>query len=176
MKLEIPPDMVVNVGIKQSQKEKIMDIIAKIGIYKSINEFVQAAVSNLISIEYKNIETPKKRNEFETIFEQINKVNLNLVSDELLGYHKLTNEIVHFIEMIKQTLIRFDYEYSLHSSDKIRLLLDARQLKEHLDNFISYLVDRNQAANLKIPERYIEELKILRAEFVNYVTAQEVKG
>ncbi|MBI2660531.1 hypothetical protein HYX07_05190 [Candidatus Woesearchaeota archaeon] len=169
-------NMIVNVGIKQSQKEKIYELISKSDKYKSINEFVQEAVSNWITIEYKNKELPKKRSEHKTIFEQINKVNLKLISEELLGYHKLTSEIVHFIDIIKQSLHRFEYEYYSHSDDKIILLLNARQVKEHLDNFIAYLVDRNQAVNLKIPERYIEELKMLRDQFVHNIIAQEVKG
>lgn len=54
-------------------------------------------------------------------------------------------------------------------------LLNARQVKEHLDNYIVYLVDRNQSARLGISENYLNELKKLRDEFVNLI-AQEVKG
>ena len=176
MKLEIPPDMVVNVGIKHSQKEKIVELITNIDRYKSINEFVQEAVQNAILVEAKKLETSTQRNhKFIIIFNRIKEINLKLLSDELLGHHKLTTSIIHRIQMVQQTLPRFESVYQYNPDDRMQIFLEARQLKENLDDHINHLVQGNQSGNLKISEYLISELRSLRDEFISLI-AQEVKG
>ena len=176
---EIPPttDPIVNVGIKQSQKENISDLISKSDKYKSINEFVQEAVSKLINSHYQE-GLSQENNTQKNIMESIKKVNADLLKNELLGNHKLTLEIVRFILDVQEALIDYQIKYLEHKNEKdsIILLLTARRAKNVLDQYIGSLEDRNKTLNLGIPDYKIYELKNLKNQFVDCITAQEVKG
>jgi len=166
-------DPIVNVGIKQSQKEKITELIAKIERYKSINEFVQEAVSNLIVQEQKN-ETPSKIDSKEQVLEDIKNINIELLKEELLGNHKLSEGIVKSITEIKSALYEYERNLRWFSSDKLKSLLLARNFKILLDSYIARIEETNKSLKLGISENILIRLKNARNQFIYYITAQEV--
>ena len=78
--MEEKQDPIVNVGIKQTQKEKVSELISKNYAYKSINEFVQNATSKLLDAETKK--TATNSSSMESVLGELQEFNITLLKEE----------------------------------------------------------------------------------------------
>lgn len=159
--------MVVNVGIRDDQKEKINWIIsAKRESYNSVNEFVQKGVDLLFEKEKSKIETGE--DEVEKIFNQIDKFLGRILEDELEDRITITNRIAESIEEVLKTVgtfsTRFGYE------NKTSSLINAIKLKDLLNKVKENIILSNKEFPQRpIPQGYIKEIESLKKGFINAI-------
>jgi len=166
--MEEKQDPIVNVGIKQTQKEKVSELISKNYAYKSINEFVQNATSKLLDAETKK--TATNSSSMESVLGELQEFNITLLKEDFLDLNRLNDHVIAFIKRIKNCI----EPYRSYDEPLTKLLL-FRNLKDILNQYFSYLENRNEPENLGISKYKLAELKSLIEKFINLST-QEVKG
>lgn len=160
-------DRIENVGIKGSQKQEIEDVLRKNNKYKSINEFVQIAVINLLNLETN--ESKSNKQNVADVLKKISSFYEKLLEEEFSEKIKLTDGLINIIQRI-QLEIR-QYNHQLFSS-RTSKLLTSRSLKNHFDNFIQELEHDNKEYKLNISKESINELQSLRKDFINTVISK----
>lgn len=164
---------IINVGIKIEQKDEISDIIKeKRGKYKSINEFVQESVKQLI-LKEKSKRPLEKQEELDEILIKIEKFIEDILEDELDDKISITEEIA---EEIKKTLNKIKgFGISFKWEDKTQQLISAIELKDCLNSIQKEILKSNKKfPKSAIPQRYIDIIDKLKNEFINLV--KSIKG
>jgi len=160
-------DKIENVGIKESQKQEIEDLIRKTDKYKSINEVVQTAVIKLLNSEKQETKTTTKN--VSEVLKKISSFCERLLEEEFSEKIKLTNELIRIIETIQYEIRSYNRQLFSTRTDK---LLISRSLKKYFDDFIQRLENDNKEFKLNISKERINELNSLRQEFIDTVISK----
>jgi Arc/MetJ-type ribon-helix-helix transcriptional regulator len=158
--------MVVNVGIKEEQKEKINSLIQQNKEkYPSINDFVQKGVELLINKEVERMETG-----LEGVEKSIDEIDVflgKMLEGELEDKITITNEIAEDINEALNDLKIF--KAKLGYENKSRVLILAIGIKDILNELDIDLKREFKDPKSKIPQEYITNLKKLKEDFISSV-------
>jgi hypothetical protein len=149
--------MVINVGIKERQGEKISEILIKDPKkYGSKNDFVQRAVEELISKELneKNTEQP--------IFDALKKIEDfmdNILEEELEDKIIINEAMVGTMTLVSKRINELESNIYF-SSDRRKILLSAISLKDRLNSLGNELEEiKIEGEPTKIYSEKINKLK-----------------